>query len=91
MHMASGDVFIRIILIIGASACFVIGAKRIAEAVVYHVGAFNFWELLIVALPFIPMVLLAPRSATCKKPVLLVFLAVVEMLVIVSNFVLVLR
>lgn len=72
----SAQPFIRIILIIGASACLVIGGKRIAEAIVYHIDVLNFWELLIIALPFIPIILLAPKSATHKKPPLLIFVAV---------------
>jgi hypothetical protein len=87
----SAEPFIRIILIVGAAACLVIGGKRIAEAIVYHIDVLNFWELLITALPFIPIILLAPKSATHKKPVLLIFVALLEILVIVSNLFMVLR
>jgi hypothetical protein len=78
-------------LIIGAAACLVIGGKRIAEAVVYHIDLLNFWELLILALPFIPIILLAPKSAIYKRPIRLIFVVVLEILVIVSNLFLVLR
>lgn len=82
--------FIRLALIIGAAACFVIGVKRICETVVYHVSLDPI-ELLIIALPFVPILLIAPRSATFQKRILLGFIGLLEAVVISSDFFLVLR
>jgi len=82
--------FVRLVLIIGAAACLVVGVKRIAELIVYRV-TLDPVELLIIALPFVPIFLVAPRSAGPKKHVFFGFAAVLETAVIVSNFLFVLR
>lgn len=82
--------FIRLVLVIGAAACLVIGVKRICEAVVYHVNLDPI-ELLIVALPFVPILLIAPHSATVQKRFLFGFIGFIEAVVIASDFFLVLR
>ena len=81
---------VRLVLVAGAAACLVVGVKRIAELIVYRV-TLDPIELLIIVLPFIPIFLVAPRSAGPKKHLLFGFATVLETAVIVSNFVLVLR
>lgn len=77
---------IRIILIIGASACFVAGIKWIYWTTVCDCPS----ALPLAIVAFIPIVLIAPRSAT-RRPVLVIILAVLEVFVILSDCVLVLR
>jgi hypothetical protein len=84
------DYLIRLVLIIGAAASLVVGVKRIAELIMYQV-TLDPVELVIIALPFVPIFLMAPRSAGPKKHVLFGFAAALETIVITSNFVLVLR
>ena len=77
----------RILLIVGAAACFVIGVKWTCEGIAYYCPM----SFPIAALAFVPIILIAPRSATSKKRALFVSLALTEAIVIVSDFVLVLR
>ena len=87
--------FIRLVLIIGAAACVVVGIKRICEAVAYHM-TLDPVELLIIALPFLPILMIAPRTSTAQKrflfgTYLFGFIGFIEAVVIASNFILVLR
>jgi hypothetical protein len=82
--------FIRLTLVVGAAACVVVGVKRICETVAYHVSYDPYW-LLILALPFVPIILIAPRSATPQKRGLFCFIGLVEAVVIASDFFLVWR
>jgi len=77
-------------LIIGAAACFVIGVIRICEVFAYRVNH-DFVDLLIISLPFVPIILIAPRSATFQKRSLFIFVGLVEAVVIATNFFIVLR
>jgi hypothetical protein len=80
---------IRIILIIGAAACFVIGGKRVAEDIVYQVNLDSLDFLLFTAFPFLPIILMAPRYK--NGGVIYGFIAVAEILIIVTNHFVVLR
>jgi hypothetical protein len=82
--------FIRLALIIGAAACFVIGVKGICEAVAYH-ASLDPIVLLIMALPFVPIIMMAPSSMTAQKHFRCIFTGLLEAVVIVSNFFLVWR
>jgi hypothetical protein len=77
----------RIILIIGAAACFVIGGKMVAQDIVYHMN--DDASLFISIVPFIPIMLMAPRYKDGK--IIYGFIAAAEILIIVMNYFLVLR
>jgi predicted Co/Zn/Cd cation transporter (cation efflux family) len=79
---------IRIILIIGAAACVVIGGKMVAQDIVYQVNTDPI-DLFITIFPFVPIILMAPRYKNGR--IIYGFIAVVEILIIVMNYFLVLR
>lgn len=59
------EALLRTILILGACLCFVIGAKWIAEHIVYHVE-YGFSLAVINFFAFVPLVALAPRYKQVK-------------------------
>ncbi|HTV41390.1 MAG TPA: hypothetical protein VMF08_12485 [Candidatus Sulfotelmatobacter sp.] len=78
---------VRIVLIIGASACFVIGGVMVAEDVVYDI--YNLFDLLLTLIPFAPLLLMAPRYKNGN--VIYGFTAALEAIIIVANHFMVLR
>ena len=79
---------IRIILIVGACLCFVIGAKWIAWDIVYHVET-DGSLLFINALAFVPLIALAPRYKNGKVAYTLI--ALLEAFIIFMGNMLTLR
>jgi hypothetical protein len=79
---------VRLVLIIGACLCFVIGAKWIAEDILYHVQL-DHPLLFINALAFIPLLMLAPRYKNGK--VVYVLIGLLEAFIIVMGNLLTLR
>jgi len=80
----------RKVLIVGASACCVIGGYRVCESIVYHAN-FDPYILIFCLTPFVPIILLAPNSVTPKKRGLFVFIGILETVIIVLNYFIVLR
>ena len=80
--------FIRIVLIIGAAACVVIGGKMVAEDIVYHVNH-DPWDLIFTMFPFVPIILIAPRYKNGK--VIYPIIGAAEAIIVVMNYFLVLR
>ena len=78
---------LRISLIAGACLCFVIGAKWIAEDIVYHV-TLDAIPVVFNILAFVPLVALAPRY---KSGFVYLFIGIVEVLVIIMGCVNTLR
>lgn len=78
---------VRIILIIGASACFVIGGIMVAEDIVYRIN--DGFDFILTLIPFTPLILMAPRYKSGK--VSYSFTAVLETLIVVMNHFMVLR
>jgi hypothetical protein len=77
----------RIVLIAGASACFVVGLKWTYWTVAYPVPA----ALPIAVFAFIPIILIAPRSRISKRPVFYISLGVMEAIIIAGGLTLELR
>lgn len=77
---------IRIILIVGASACFVAGIKWMYWTMVCECLA----ALPLAVLAFVPIILIAQSSAT-RNPVLVILLIALETIVIAADCTLVLR
>jgi hypothetical protein len=78
---------VRIILIVGASACFVIGGIMVAEDVVYRM--YDSFDFILTLIPFTPLILVAPRYKSGK--VIYSFTAALETSIIVMNHFMVLR
>jgi hypothetical protein len=78
--------YIRIILIIGAAVCFVAGIKWVYWTTACECPA----ALPLAILAFVPIILIAPSSAT-RKPILVIFIVMLETLVIAAGCTLVLR
>ena len=78
----------RILLIIGACLCFVIGVKWICEDIVYHVETDDSL-LFINALAFVPLIGLAPRYKNGK--VIYAFIGLLEAFIIFMGNLLTLR
>lgn len=68
----------RIILIVGASACFVVGLKWMYWTIAYPIPG----ALPIALFAFIPIILMAPRSRILERPVFFISLGLVEAIVI---------
>ena len=82
--------FIRLALIVGAAACFAIGVKQVCGAIAYDASLDPVFFLILV-LPFVPIILMAPSSMTAQKRFRFVFAGLLEAVIIVSNFFLVWR
>jgi hypothetical protein len=80
--------FIRLVLIIGAAACFVIGVKVVAQDVVYHVNHDPF-DMFITLFPFVPIIAMAPRYKNGKW--IYGFIGAAEALIILMDYFIVLR
>ena len=78
---------IRIILIIGAAACFVIGGKMVAQDIVYQM--LDPGSLFFSMFPFFPLILMAPRYK--NGGIIYGFIAAGEIVIIVLNHFIVLR
>lgn len=78
---------IRILLIVGASACFVVGLKWMYWTIAYPVPA----ALPIAVFAFIPIILIAPRSKISKNPFFIISLGLIEAIIIAGGITLVLR
>jgi len=87
-HIMRAAYFIRLALVLGAAACFVIGAKMIAQDIVYHVNH-DPLDLFFTIFPFIPIILIAPRYKNRK--VIYHIIGAAEVIIVVINYFLVLR
>jgi hypothetical protein len=87
-HIMRVAYFIRLVLIIGAAACFVIGVKMVAQDIVYHVN-FDPFEFVFTVFPFIPIIAMAPRYKDGR--IIYSFIGAAEVLSILMNFFIVLR
>lgn len=77
----------RIILIAGASVCFVVGLKWMYWTIAYPVPAV--WPIAVFA--FAPIILIAPRSKILKRPGVYLSLGLVEAVIIAFGLTLELR
>lgn len=75
----------RILLIVGAAACFVVGIVRVCELVAYRM-VLDWVDLLAIVLPFVPIFLAAPQSVMPKRKFLFGTTAALELIVIASYF-----
>ena len=82
--MESGS---RIILIMGASVCFVVGLKWMYWTIAYPVPV----ALPIAVFAFIPIILIAPRSKISEKPLFIISLGLIEAIIIAGGISLELR
>ena len=87
-HIMRTAYFIRLALIIGAAACFVIGVKMVAQDIVYHVNH-DPLDLFFTIFPFVPIILIAPRYKNGK--IIYPIIGAAEAIIVVMNYFLVLR
>ncbi len=80
---------VRILLLIGAAACFVIGGKMVAQDIVYDVKLNDPFSFLITFFPFLPLILMAPRYKNGKT--IYSFIGAAEAIIIVMDHFTVLR
>ena len=78
----------RMACIVGACICFVIGGMFIVQDIVYHINL-DAIDLFFTAIPFLPMILVAPRYKNGK--IVYAFIGLAEIFIIVLNHFIVLR
>jgi hypothetical protein len=75
------EAMIRLACIVGACICFVIGLRFIYDDIAYHV---NFEDaLLFTAVPFLPIIFMAPRYKNGN--IVYAFIGLAEVIIIVMN------
>ena len=79
---------LRMACIVGACICFVIGGMFILQDIVYHVSLDSI-DLLFTSIPFLPIILVAPRYK--NGSIVYAFIGLGEIIIIVMNHFIVLR
>jgi hypothetical protein len=79
---------IRLACIVGACACFVVGMRFVYDDFAYHVN-FDPFDALFTVVPFLPIILVAPRYR--NGTVVYAFIGLAEVVIVVMNHFIVLR
>jgi hypothetical protein len=88
MLMTQKEAILRMACIVGACACFVIGVVFILQDIVYHISL-DPLDLFFTAVPFFPIILVAPRYK--NGSIVYAFIGLAEIIIIVMNHFIVLR
>jgi hypothetical protein len=88
MLLSQKEAVLRMACIVGACICFVIGVIFILQDIVYHINLDPI-DLFFTAIPFIPIILVAPRYKNGN--IVYFFIGLAEIIIIVINHFIVLR
>jgi hypothetical protein len=86
--LSRSETVIRLACIVGACVCFVIGLRFIYEKIVYDISL-DLFELMFITIPFLPIVVVAPRYRNGN--IVYAFIGLAEVIIIVMNRITVLR